>query len=76
MTPPHDAILKAHASKLGWMTPTFVRTKKLSGAWERAWSQALDWCDDIKQRMDKCDHSLSHKPHSWQRSLFFLRHND
>ena len=35
MAPPHDAVLKAQASKLGWMTATFVPTKKLSSAWER-----------------------------------------
>ena len=41
----------------------------------RAWSQALDWCDDLKQRMDKCDRSMSRKPHWWQRS-FFLTNSD
>ena len=39
MTPPHDAVWKAHASKLEWMTATFVPTKKLFGVWERCWSQ-------------------------------------
>ena len=39
MTPPHDAVLEAHASKLRWMTATFMPTKKLSGAWERCSSQ-------------------------------------
>ena len=39
MTQPHDAILKAQASKLGWMTAAFVPTKKLSDAWERCSSQ-------------------------------------
>ena len=37
----------------------------------RAWSQALAWCDDLKQRMDKCDRSMSGKPHWWQCSFFF-----
>ena len=32
MTPPQDAVLKAQASKLEWMTATFVPTKKLSCA--------------------------------------------
>ena len=41
MTPPHDAVLRARASKLGWTTATFVPTKKLSGAWERGLSQGL-----------------------------------
>ena len=39
MTPPHDAVLKAQASKLGWMTATFVPTKKLFVAWDRCSSQ-------------------------------------
>ena len=42
----------------------------------RAWSQALDWCDDLKQRMDKCDHSMSRKPHGWQHSFFFFDERD
>ena len=37
----------------------------------RASSQALDWCDDLKQRMDKSDRSMSRKPHWWDRSFFF-----
>ena len=53
MTPPHDAVLKAQVSELGWMTATLVPTKKLSGASERSWSQragpkALAWCDNLK----------------------------
>ena len=40
MTPPHDAILKAQVSKLGWMA-TFVPTKRSFGAWERSLSQGL-----------------------------------
>ena len=39
MTAPHNAVLKAQVSKLGWMTATFVPTKKLLGAWERWLSQ-------------------------------------
>ena len=39
MTPPHDAVLKAHVSELRWLTTTFVPTKKLSRAWERSSSQ-------------------------------------
>ena len=39
MAPPHNAVLTAQASKLGWMTATFVPTRKLSGAWERYSSQ-------------------------------------
>ena len=35
MSPPHNAVLKAHVSKLGWMTATFAPTKRLFGAWER-----------------------------------------
>ena len=37
----------------------------------RAWSQALDWCDDLKQRVDKCDRLMSRNLHWWQRSFFF-----
>ena len=53
MTPPHNAVLKAQASKLGWMTATFVATKKFVWCMGemlrlRAWSQALEWCDDLK----------------------------
>ena len=39
MTPPHDAVLKGHISKLGWMVATLVPTKRLIGAWERSLSQ-------------------------------------
>ena len=80
MTPPHDAVLKAPASKLGWMTATFCAYQEV--VWcigevlePRAWSQALDWCDDLKQCMDKCDCSMLRKPHWWQRS-FFLTNSD
>ena len=38
----------------------------------RACSQALDWCDVLRQQMDKCDHSMSREPHRSQRSLFFV----
>ena len=31
----------------------------------RAWSQALAWCDNLEQRVDKCDRSMSPKPHWW-----------
>ena len=39
MTPAHDTVSNAQASKLGWMTATFLPTKKLSGAWDRCSSQ-------------------------------------
>ena len=39
MTPPNNAVVKARVSKLGSMTATFVRTKKLSSAWERCSSR-------------------------------------
>ena len=38
MTPPHDAILKGHVSKLRWMNTTFVPTERLFGLWERSLS--------------------------------------
>ena len=41
ITPPHDAVLKAHVSELGWMIAKVVPTKKLFGAWERSSSQEL-----------------------------------
>ena len=32
---------------------------------------ALTWCDNLKQRVDKCDCSMSLKPHWWQHSFCF-----
>ena len=37
----------------------------------RAWSKALAWYDNLKQRVDKCDRMMAPKPHWWQRSFFF-----
>ena len=75
MTPPHDAVLGAHASKLGWMTATFVPTKKLSCALERCLSQGpflRPWIGVVtSSSMDKCDRSMSRKPRWWQGSFFF-----
>ena len=41
----------------------------------RAWSKALAWCDNLKQRVDKCDRTMSPEPHWWQRSFFFFLTN-
>ena len=38
----------------------------------RAWSQALAWCDNLEQRVDKCDRLMSPNLHWWQRSFFFM----
>ena len=66
----------AHASKLGCMTATFAYPEVVWCMGEvlepRAWSKALDWCDNLKQCVDMCDHSMSPKPHWWQRLVFFF----
>ena len=33
-------------------------------------SNALGWCANLKERVDKCDPTMSPKPHWWQRSFF------
>ena len=54
MTPSHDAVLRAHASKLAWMDDHHICAYQ-EVVWcmgevlePRAWSQALAWCDDLK----------------------------
>ena len=39
MAPSQNAVLKARVSILGWMTATFVPTKRSFGAWEGTLSQ-------------------------------------
>ena len=40
-----------------------------------AWSEALCRCANLKERLDKCDHTMLTKLHWWQRS-FFLTNGD
>ena len=37
----------------------------------RAWSKALAWCDNLKQRVDKSDRTMLPKLHWWQRLFVF-----
>ena len=42
----------------------------------RASSKALAWYGNLKQSADKCDCTMSSKPHWWQRSCFFFTNSD
>ena len=50
------------------MTTKFVPTRVVWCMGEvlepRTWSKALAWCADIKERVDKCDPTVSPKPRS------------
>ena len=74
-----DTALKAQVYRLGWMTATLMLTKVVWCMGEvlkpRAWSKALGWCGDLKERVDNCDPTVSPKPHWWQQR-FFLTNND